>query len=160
MVRAPLKIAEKEIYKFIEEKQGWIDGALSRAQERAKAREDMPELFSKDLRELTIKARKVIPDKVKAYADKMNVTYEKITIRHQKSRWGSCSTKGNLNFNCLLMLTPDEVVDYVVVHELSHRIHMNHSKEFWQEVEKILPDYKKRRKWLKDNGNAIIDRVH
>jgi predicted metal-dependent hydrolase len=73
----------------------------------------------------------------------------------QKSRWGSCSGKGNLNFNCLLMRTPDEIIDYVVVHELCHLKEMNHSPRFWAEVEKIFPDYKERRKWLKDHGNEI-----
>jgi predicted metal-dependent hydrolase len=85
----------------------------------------------------------------------MGVEYGRITIRMQKSRWGSCSGKGNLNFNCLLMRTPDEIIDYVVVHELCHLKEMNHSPRFWAEVEKIFPDYKERRKWLKDHGNEI-----
>lgn len=72
--------------------------------------------------------------------------------------WGSCSSKGNLNFNCLLMLTPPEVIDYVVVHELCHRKEMNHSKAFWSEVEKVLPDYKAQIKWLKDEGGNIMRR--
>ena len=70
----------------------------------------------------------------------------------------ACSGKGNLNFNCLLLLMPEEVLDYVVVHELCHRKEMNHSARFWEEVEKILPDYRQRRKWLKDNGGRIMDR--
>ena len=76
------------------------------------------------------------------------MTYGRITIRAQRSRWGSCSSKGNLNFNCLLMLTPSEIRDYVVVHELCHRIELNHSAYFWAEVARILPDYKECRKWL------------
>ena len=85
--------------------------------------------------------------------------YGKITIRNQKTRWESCSGKGNLNFNCLLMLMPPEVIDYVVVHELCHRKEMNHSKAFWKEVEKILPNYKEAAGWLKKEGRGIIRRM-
>ena len=75
------------------------------------------------------------------------------------SRWGSCSTKGNLNFNCLLMLTPDYVIDYIVVHELCHLREMNHSEKFWAEVEKIMPDYQRAELWLKQNGGNLISRM-
>lgn len=93
------------------------------------------------------------------FAKQIGVTYGRITIRNQKTRWGSCSSKGNLNFNCLVMLTPLEVIDYVVVHELCHRKEMNHSKAFWAEVEKVLPNYKEQVKWLKENGGQIIGRM-
>ena len=86
-------------------------------------------------------------------------TYSRITIRSQKTRWGGCSAKGNLNFNCLLMLMPQEVRDYVVIHELCHRREMNHSAAFWTEVERYCPDYRLHRKWLKDNGAALIGRL-
>ena len=79
---------------------------------------------------LAEEALKVIPERVEYFAKVIGVTYGKITVRNQKTRWGSCSSKGNLNFNCLLMLAPPEVLDYVVVHELCHRKQMNHSKAF------------------------------
>ena len=79
-------------------------------------------------------------------------------IRLQKSRWGSCSVDGNLNFNCLLVLMPPEILDSVVVHELCHRRHMNHSKEFYDEVLRIFPDYKRCNKWLKQNGGVYFKR--
>ena len=85
----------------------------------------------------------------------MGVTYGRISIRSQKTRWGSCSAKGNLNYNWKLMLCPERVQDYVVVHELAHRKEMNHSPAFWAEVEKILPDYRERRKWLKTYGQTV-----
>ena len=83
----------------------------------------------------------------------------KISVRKQKTRRGSCSRDGNLSFNCLLMMTPPEVLDYVVVHELCHRMEMNHSQKFWTHVERVLPDYKKSRRWLKENGNRLMIRM-
>lgn len=82
-----------------------------------------------------------------------------IVIRTQYARWGSCSSKGNLNFNCLLALVPPEVLDYVFVHELCHRKELNHSARFWNEVEQILPGYKAQRKWLKEHGSTLISRI-
>ena len=113
----------------------------------------------KDIRKLADQASVVIPKRVEYFAEKIPVTYGRITIRNQKTRWGSCSGKGNLNFNCLLMLAPPEVLDYVVVHELCHRKEMNHSERFWREVENILPDYRERKKWLKENGGRLIARM-
>ena len=82
-----------------------------------------------------------------------------IRIRVMKTRWGSCSSKGNLNFNCLLMLAPPEVLDSVVVHELCHRKHMNHSAAFYAEIDRVFPDYKIHHAWLKKNGRALMNRV-
>ena len=96
---------------------------------------------------------------MKHFAKVVGVTYGHITIRNQRTRWGSCSSKGNLNFNCLLMLAPQEVIDYVVVHELCHRKEMNHSKAFWAEVERVLPEYKKAVEWLKKEGPSIMRRM-
>ena len=84
------------------------------------------------------------------------MTYGRITVRDQKTRWGSCSQTGNLNFNFRLILAPSEVLDYVVVHELCHRRQMNHSTQFWQEVAQVLPDYRKRKAWLTENGWRLM----
>lgn len=100
-------------------------------------------------------AKEYIPKRVAYYADLLGVTYGTISIRDQKTRWGSCSTKGNLNFNYRLMLAPPKVLDYVVIHELCHRKEMNHSPKFWAHVESVMPDYKEYRKWLKKNGNSL-----
>ena len=113
-------------------------------------------LSESELKEITKKAKKIIPIKVAYFADKMGVSYGRISIRHQRTRWGSCSSEGNLNFNALLMLMPNELVDYVVVHELAHRKELNHSKRFYGVVESFLPDYKNREAQLKEVGAKII----
>ena len=101
----------------------------------------------------------MIPQRAAYYAQRIGVSYGKITIRCQKTRWGSCSSKGNLSFNCLLMLTPPEVLDSVVVHELCHRKFMNHSQQFYQEVLKAYPEYRKWNRWLKKNGVVLLRRA-
>lgn len=159
LVRAPLRVSEYEIRQFVEKNREWIRTHLAKMQKKIEEREALPPLTQKDIRELADQARKVIPDRAAYYAPIVGVTYGRITIRNQKTRWGSCSAKGNLNFNCLLMLTPPEVLDYVVVHELCHRKEMNHSPRFWAEVERVLPDYAARRRWLKEQGGAIIGRM-
>ena len=89
-------------------------------------------------------------EKTRKFAAQMGVTYGRITIRAQRTRWGSCSSKGNLNFNYLLYYLPEELLDYVVIHELAHRKYMNHSSYFWREVERYCPDYRQRRARLRD----------
>lgn len=160
VVRAPAQMPVREINAFVQEKDDWIRAHLQRMAEKKRLREQCREqaLSKEELQELAAQAMKLIPQKVRYYALIIGVTYGRITIRNQRTRWGSCSGKGNLNFNCLLLLMPEEVLDYVVVHELCHRKEMNHSARFWEEVEKILPDYRQRRKWLKDNGGRIMDR--
>ena len=85
---------------------------------------------------------------------KINI-YNKIYIRDQKTRWGSCSSKGNLNFNWRLIMAPLFIMDYIVVHELAHLVHPNHSRDFWKLVKKIVPDYKEKKEWLKIYGNSL-----
>lgn len=100
-------------------------------------------------------ARKIFEAKVAYYNQFTGGNYTSITIRDQKTRWGSCSGRGTLSFNWRLILAPPEILDYVVVHELCHLTHMNHSKEFWELVESVIPDYKTKRKWLKENGHTL-----
>lgn len=156
LVRAPLRMPQAQIQKFISEKSRWIEDHVTRAQERLRGQAEEETLTEQQIRELADRALKIIPERAAFYAEKMGVTYGRITIRKQKTRWGSCSGEGNLNFNCLLMLAPPEVLDYVVVHELCHRREMNHSPAFWGEVEKVLPGYKEQRKWLRENGSRLL----
>lgn len=150
-VRAPWNVSDNEIQRIIQKKEPWIQKHLTQMKERREEYEKSGRqpLTAEDIQKLAQQALEYIPKRVEYFSKIIGVTYGRITIRNQKTRWGSCSSKGNLNFNCLLMLTPPEVIDYVVVHELCHRKQMNHSKKFWAEVEKILPDYKESIKWLK-----------
>ena len=157
VVRAPLRLSEAKIQKFVEEKQEWILKNLEKIQKRDAQKENVQKLSALERQHLLNKACVVIPRRVAYYAEKLGVSYGKITLRQQKTRWGSCAANGNLNFNWLLILAPPEVLDYVVVHELCHRREMNHSQAFWKEVEKILPDYRERQKWLKDNGWRLME---
>lgn len=144
-----------DIRRFVESKSGWIEKHL----EKRTAAARLPVFTDEQLQVLARQARQTIPERVAHFAPLVGVTYGRITIRSQHTLWGSCSSKGSLNFNCLLMLTPPEVLDYVVVHELCHRKEMNHSARFWAEVEHVLPDYEIRRKWLRENGTALISRL-
>lgn len=165
-VRAPMYAPQSDIERILREKEGWIQKHIEKIREQeANKKEIQGEsveseyLTNEEIKKLADKALQHIPKRVSYYAKQIGVTYGKITIRNQKTRWGSCSSKGNLNFNCLLMLMPPEVIDYVVVHELCHRKQMNHSKAFWKEVEKILPNYKDSVGWLKKEGGGIIRRM-
>lgn len=93
---------------------------------------------------------------VNIWIKRLGIQPNRIKIKDQKRRWGSCSSKGNLNFNWRLSMAPDDILEYVVVHELCHFYHMDHSKDFWALVENHLPDYKIKRKWLKDNGQHLF----
>ena len=133
---------------------------MQKFEERKVEQADIPKFSVEEINDLANKALQYIPERVKYFAPIVGVNYSRITIRNQKTKWGSCSSKGGLNFNCLLMLAPPEVIDYVVVHELCHRKEMNHSQAFWAEVEKVLPNYKSAKKWLKDNGSELMSRMH
>lgn len=160
-VRAPRSTSEKDIEEILKKKEAWISKHIEKIKETKERFEAEPteKLTREKVIALAEEALKVIPERVEYFAKVIGVTYGKITVRNQKTRWGSCSSKGNLNFNCLLMLTPLEVIDYVVVHELCHRKEMNHSKAFWAEVEKVIPNYKEQVKWLKEKGGQIIGRM-
>ncbi len=155
LVRCPSRMQEGDILRFVQSKSHWIEAHLSSLHRQPQ----LPPLTEEALQPLARQALDCIPERVAYFAPKVGVTYGRISIRNQRTRWGSCSSKGNLNFNCLLMLAPAEVLDYVVVHELCHRKEMNHSKQFWSEVERILPDYRTREAWLKAHGAALIARM-
>ena len=154
VVRCPKRMRIEEVRRFVESKSDWIEKHLAR-----RPPQDVAKYTPKEIEQLREQARTLVTERVRYYAPIIGVTHGQIAIRTQHTRWGSCSSKGNLNFNCLLALVPPEVLDYVVVHELCHRKELNHSERFWKEVERILPDYKARKKWLKDNGGALIAKL-
>ena len=154
VVRCPVRMREEEIHRLVKSKQSWILKNISNR--KMQKSEGLNEC---ELEKLRNQAKELIPQRVAHYASLMGVTYQRITIRAQKTRWGSCSSKGNLNFNCLLALVPADVLDYVVVHELCHLIELNHSERFWGEVRRILPNYAQSKLWLKEYGSALIARL-
>ena len=157
VVRAPVRMSGTAIRQLLEEKSAWIEKHLAQIRRQNESAE--PAFSPEQLRQLAEAARQDLPRRAARFAPLVGVSYGRITIRAQKSRWGSCSTRGNLNFNCLLMLCPEEVRDYVVVHELCHRKEMNHSRRFWLELARVLPEYEQQRQWLKANGSRFIRRL-
>ena len=152
LIRAPLRMAKRDIQRFVESKQDWIITHLSKIPA-------VEPLTEKEHKALIQAAKETLPAKTSFYARQLGISFGRITIRSQHTRWGSCSADGNLSFNCLLMFAPESVQDYVVVHELCHRKHMNHSPAFWAEVEKVLPDYRLQKAWLKEQGTSLLARL-
>lgn len=161
IVRAPKHVTLQEIAAFVRKNSAWLHKHLEkvRKEKELNAASPVQPLTMEDIQKLADEALRVIPGRVAHFAPLVGVTYGRITVRNQRTRWGSCSSKGNLNFNCLLMLAPPGILDYVVVHELCHRKEMNHSPKFWAEVAKVMPDYKERQKWLRTEGSSIMRRM-
>lgn len=157
VVRVPNRIGKREIEHFAASHTDWIAAkrrelsARVREKKRRQSQYEIPEYESLDRAEKA-RIRQHFMERLQIYAPLMGVTFHRVTIRNQKGRWGSCSGQGNLNFNYRLHYLPQELMDYVVVHELAHRVYMNHSKEFWKLVEKYNPDYITNKKKLKEIG--------
>ncbi len=145
--RAPRRATKREVIRFLDAHAEWIAGAWEKLQKRIEAKKSRSEAYEIPAYEsLTAADRRAIlahfAKRLDRYAPDMGVTYNRVTIRNQKGRWGSCSSKGNLNFNYRLHYLPQELMDYVVVHELAHRLEMNHSARFWNIVGKYDPKYR------------------
>ena len=158
-VRAPLYCGSKQVNSFIESHKTWIYQKWVDLDSKQAAKERLTGEEAKRAAKLERKFRKAakeyIPYRVEYFHQMTGGNYTSITIRDQKSRWGSCSSNGTLSFNYRLMMAPAHILDYVVVHELCHLTHMNHSPAFWAMVESILPDYKECKKWLKEHGDEL-----
>lgn len=143
-IKAPFFATKSMIEKFITKNQDWVK------EQQRKQKESVLDISK--AWEYKKQARLYIVPRVEYYAEKFGFNYNKIRITSAVTRWGSCSSKKNLNFSYRLILTPKEMVDYVIVHELCHLRQMNHSKKFWKEVGTIMPDYKRREQRLKKNS--------
>lgn len=155
LVRAPRNCPQSRIDTFLKEKQAWVLAKVEEQKEKEADSMKIQPLSEAEQRLYRDKAREIFEQKVSYYAQMMGVSYGRIAIRDQKTRWGSCSGEGNLNFNWRLIFAPAGVMDYVVVHELAHRKEMNHSPRFWRVVEDTMPEYRKYQKWLKENGRGL-----
>ena len=158
LVRAPLRASRRDIERVVAKHSDWITEKIAERDAVCSAAREKGILTGEEIGQLIEKACEYIPGRVAYYARQLGVRPGKITIRNQRTRWGSCSAKGNLNFNCLLMLAPEEVIDSVVVHELCHLLEMNHSPEFYRHVLSVFPDYYEHHAWLKENGKELMAR--
>ena len=156
-LRVPKRMAYREIEKFVNEKSAWIEKTLAKC--RTAENDETVPFTDEEMQEMTEKARAIIPGRVEYYSKLIGVTYNNVSIKTPKTRWGSCSSKGNLNFSALLSLFPQDVMDSVIIHELCHRKEMNHSARFYDEILKIMPDYREKELWLKKNGMKYLSRL-
>ena len=146
IVRAPLGTRKRVIEEAISRHTDWI----SKHTQKQMAREErFKSLAESEINDLKLRAREYLKERTDYYAKIMRASYNRITVTSAKTRFGSCSSKGNISYSYRLMLYPSEAIDYVVVHELAHLREMNHSPAFYKIVESVLPDYKARRKLLK-----------
>ena len=159
ILRAPKGLSNQAVMDFVKERQAWIVQKWFETERIRRQKAERPPRDYEQNPALEVQyrkeARRRITERAAYFAEKMGVDYGRIAIKAAKTRWGSCSARGNLNFHWKLILMPPAILDYVVVHELAHRIEMNHSPRFWTQVERILPDYRERRRWLKENGGLI-----
>ncbi len=153
IIRAPRRLSESQIYKFIEKKSAWIK---SHQAKKLANISKVKELASKtDIRISRSDAYSIISKRTKELSSTYNFKYNTIKINSARTRWGSCSAKNNLNFTKKIAILPDNVKDYIIIHELSHTIEKNHSRKFWNIVKNIIPNYKKQQTWLKENGYIL-----
>lgn len=159
LARAPLQMPESEIIRFAESKRPWLEKTQARVTAEERQAEAAGMFTPDELDRAARQTARLLTERLAYYAPLLGVTYRKVSVRKQHSRWGSCNTRGDLSFNSLLALVPREVLDYVVVHELCHRKHMDHSPAFWQAVKNAFPDYENARRWLNTDGLVLLRRL-
>lgn len=150
-VIAPYRVPLEWVEKAVEEKREWIEGSVKRMEARVSAvgrRERV--LTDKEIDALKIRAREIVIHRLEFFAPMYQLRWNNVTIKAMRTRWGSCSTRKNLNFNYRIALLPQELVDYIVVHELCHLARMDHSPKFWALVAKVIPDFAARRRAIRN----------
>lgn len=148
-VRAPLRTSKAYIDGFVEKKLDWIENTRSRLVARQTAKKTI-QLTEKEAAQYKKQAKAYLQQKCSCFSEIMGLCHGEVKINSAKTRWGSCNRKGDINFTYRLLFAPEDLVDYVVVHELAHLKEMNHSHRFWSVVEQTMPDYRARRKRLRE----------
>lgn len=152
-VRAPMRASQRAIEKILAQKRAWILAAQDRMRRRlSEAPPPIPARFLKDYKR---QALQILSSRVRHYAARMRLEPSAIKVNSARRRWGSCSRRGNLNFSYRLVFAPLPVIDYVVVHELAHLRHLNHSRAFWDAVAAVLPEFRTQHRWLKEHGHRL-----
>ena len=154
VVRVPLRMKEKDIERFKRSHKNWVLKKLAE-KERQDMKLEKYNISKESAKKHKMEAKNKITKMVAARAKEFRIRYKKIRISNARKRWGSCSTKGTISINWRLTFAPKEILDYVIVHELLHLKHMNHSKRYWQAVEGIVPDYKEHKRWLKEHEYVL-----
>ena len=146
VVHSPRGVSQSRLDEIVKKHEEWIEKTTQRVE---RERSFWGSMSDEEIEALRTLAREVLSKKTEFYSNIMGLKYGRITITGAKTRFGSCSSRGDISYSYRLMAYPDRAVDYVVVHELCHLVHMNHSKDFYALLAKILPDYKERRALLK-----------
>ena len=148
IVRVPLFTFRSTIDNFVKKHKSWIEKKLEQSKKS-------PILSVEEIKKLKKEAKEYIFHRTSEFASEYGIEYNNIRITSARTRWGSCSSKKNLSFSYRLIQVPLDVIDYVIIHELAHLKHMNHSKQFWNNVGSMMDDYKEKEEWLKKNGGSI-----
>lgn len=153
-VRGPLGLNKAKVDVFVQKKADWIYKTKKRLAEDDK-KQDIINLSKEEVEKYKKEAASYFQARCNYFAEKMGVQYQSIKINQAKTRWGSCNSRGNLNFTFRLFFASEDLIDYVIVHELAHLKELNHSYRFWSIVEETMPDYKERRKRLREFGHSL-----
>lgn len=157
IIRAPKLLPEEKILKLAEKKRNWIERQQKKALEKQQKINHLRSLgiSSHATRHYKQQALRHIMERAGYFSHLINLSFKKIKITSARKRWGSCGSNGTLSFSWRLILTPPQVIDYVVAHEVAHLAVGNHSKKFWKTVANLYPEYKTHQKWIKENSHLL-----